>query len=139
MTKKILDGETDGLCDGTGKISHGMLEGFGVCKGCSACQKQDGETEDDNVVDMRILRFQTFIPSRGSAVVPVMEGLSDLISIMEANLIQEKYGLSVMFDQVNIRWEARDPRGHCIALGNTPAAAIFLWDHEREKAEGKKE
>jgi hypothetical protein len=66
-----------------------------------------------------------------------MDGLNDLITIMEANIIQEEYGISVMFDQAKLHWEARDPRGYFLVYGHTPPAAIFLWDMEREKAEGK--
>ena len=62
--------------------------------------------------------------------------LRDLLNVLEINLIQEKYGLSVMFDQKKLNWEVRDPQGHFVLYGPTPAAAIFLWNREREKAEG---
>jgi len=80
--------------------------------------------------------LETFTSSRDAAVETVMNGLSDLLTIMDATMIQEKYGISVMFDQSKIHWEARDPQGYFIAIGNTPSAAIFLWDHERSKVKG---
>lgn len=60
-----------------------------------------------------------------------VEGL-DLVFVMaETMLIAETYGLSVVFHDDALEWEAYDPAKTFVGRGNTLAAAIYVWDEKR--------
>jgi hypothetical protein len=70
-----------------------------------------------------------------TAVKATCDGMSDLLMFADAFLTIEKYGLSVVFDQEAIEWEATDPSGAYRGVANSPGGAVFCWDHVRETAE----
>ncbi len=52
----------------------------------------------------------------------------------DAMVIMERYGLSLTFDSERLLWTASDPNALYRIANNTPAGAIFLWDHKRQDA-----
>lgn len=72
-------------------------------------------------------KLETFIRDDRGSVAVTVDGLQDLLVFAEAFLVQEKYGLSVVFDDGEIEYIAEDPLKIITAEGSTPAAAIMTW------------
>lgn len=66
----------------------------------------------------------------------VASGFEGLMTFAETILLQEKYGVSVVFDEEKIEWIASDPQKRYYGTSNTPSGAVLMWDHHRKEGEG---
>lgn len=80
-------------------------------------------------------RLPIYVREDRAELSTITKGLSDLVTMAEAMLIAERYGLSVLFHNDSIEWEAVDPNCRCRARANTPAGAILFWDCKRQEIE----
>lgn len=76
--------------------------------------------------------LDTWLRDDRKGVVELIDNASSLLMMGESILVQEKYGLSVVFNEETAEWEAADPQKRYVVRGNTPCAAISLWDMKRE-------
>ena len=98
---------------------------------------------DEGILQLRRRkRLSTFPRDDRGEIKAALTGLSDLMGIGEAILIQEEYGLSVIFHEEGSEghpeWEVVDPASRYSTRGTTPAGAIFWWDMQREETEEEK-
>ena len=73
------------------------------------------------------------------SVMLAIEAFNDLMTFAEAQIITERYGLSLIFNPKRIDWTAIDPQKRYEGDANTPCGAVIMWDLRREDAEGRDE
>jgi hypothetical protein len=64
-----------------------------------------------------------------------INGLNDLAMMGEAILIMEKYGLSIIFHEDELEFEAFDSSNYYSGRAYTPVGAIIIWDENRKEGE----